>query len=348
MSPQMSKRQVPRVDVIRRAIERSPSVSMRELIEATGLTRPGVLYHLKDLIETGDVEYVDKTRGRSVRYRVAYDNRWVREVSAGMTEHALWRELQNNILGPSMNRQARATHEFVFGEMVNNVIDHAQSTLLTITHRTRDGDTWLSVSDNGIGIFKHIAAVQGLRDEFSSIRMLQSGAFTTDPESHTGQGLFFSSRAVDRFTVSSGSLTWITDNIAGEQTVELHQSQGVGTTVTWQLRDDTDRSLAGLFEFFSIADDDDIPQFAVTSIAISASLEGSQILARSQARELLQGKDMFQVIILDFANVSSIGQGFADEIFRVYPSRHERVSVVDVNANPAVSWMIGRAKEARE
>jgi len=348
MDSQMSKRQVPQVDIIRGVIERSPSVSMRELIEATGLTRPGVLYHVQDLIEAGDVEYVDKTRGRSVRYRVAYDNRWIRQVSSEMTEHALWREMRDDILGPSMNQGARTIHEYVFGEMVNNVIDHAQAALMTITHRNRDGDTWFSVSDNGIGIFEHIAAAQGLRDLFSSIRMLQSGAFTTDPESHTGQGLFFSSRAVDTFTVSSGGLTWITDNVAGDQTVESRPSQIPGTTVTWRLRDDSDKSLTGLFEFFSIADDDDIPQFAVTSIAVSASTQGSQLLARSQARELLQGKDMFQVVILDFANVSSIGQGFADEIFRVYPSRHEGVSIVDVNANPAVSWMIRRAKEAGE
>ncbi|GBE22569.1 histidine kinase-, DNA gyrase B-, and HSP90-like ATPase [bacterium BMS3Bbin01] len=349
IQPEMSKTQVPEHrdygDVIRRTIEAAPSVSMAELLEATGLTRPGVLYHLKNLIAAGEVEYVDKTRGRSVRYRAAYDNRWVCDVSPEMSEHALWSELKDDVLDPHMTPEARTIHEYVFGEMVNNVIEHAQSATLTVTHRAHGGSTWVSVRDAGVGIFYHIAASENLPDEFSSIRKLQSGAFTTDPESHTGEGLFFASRAVDEFSVSSGGIAWITNNVVGDQTVKQIGSRGPGTSIVWRLQDETRRSLTGLFDFFSIVDDDDIPQFAVTSIAVAASEKGTQLLTRSQAQELLEGKDAFQVIILDFSNVSSIGQGFADEVFRVYPMKHEGVSIVDVNANPAVSWMVRRAKE---
>ncbi len=47
---------------------------------------------------------------------------------------------------------------------------------------------------------------------------------------------------------------------------------------------------------------------------------------------------------IDFKNIKGIGQGFADEVFRVFALEHPEVGIIPVNACPAVLFMIDRAK----
>ncbi|MBU1862219.1 MAG: STAS-like domain-containing protein [Candidatus Omnitrophica bacterium] len=69
-------------------------------------------------------------------------------------------------------------------------------------------------------------------------------------------------------------------------------------------------------------------------------------MARSQARRILFGLDQFKCIVLDFKDVAGIGQGFADEIFRVFQNAHPDISFEVVNANESVQFMIARSKKA--
>ena len=63
-------------------------------------------------------------------------------------------------------------------------------------------------------------------------------------------------------------------------------------------------------------------------------------VTRSQAKRLLARFDQFSVIQLDFSNVQEIGQGFADEVFRVFVNAHPDVSVEYIHASKAVEKMI--------
>jgi hypothetical protein len=49
-------------------------------------------------------------------------------------------------------------------------------------------------------------------------------------------------------------------------------------------------------------------------------------------------------IELDFTKVESIGQGFADEVFRVFKTNHPDIVVHAVNASLAVGAMIQHMK----
>jgi hypothetical protein len=55
---------------------------------------------------------------------------------------------------------------------------------------------------------------------------------------------------------------------------------------------------------------------------------------------MLRGLEKFQEVILDFRKVKSIGQAFADEVFRVFPSHHPSITVHPENANPVTTMMI--------
>ncbi len=52
----------------------------------------------------------------------------------------------------------------------------------------------------------------------------------------------------------------------------------------------------------------------------------------------------FKSVVLDFSEVDSIGQGFADEIFRVFKQQHPDVDLKVVHANEDVQYMIGRVR----
>jgi hypothetical protein len=69
---------------------------------------------------------------------------------------------------------------------------------------------------------------------------------------------------------------------------------------------------------------------------------GAEWVSRSEARRLLRGLDQFREVVLDFEGVAGIGQGFADEVFRVWAKAHPRTLLLPVRANAVVSMMLGR------
>lgn len=81
------------------------------------------------------------------------------------------------------------------------------------------------------------------------------------------------------------------------------------------------------------------------------------MVARSQAKQIMRdiskleetvlGFDGLEEVTLDFDGVESIGQGFADEIFRVIQSQHPECQITEINAVREVQQMINRAKSLR-
>ena len=56
--------------------------------------------------------------------------------------------------------------------------------------------------------------------------------------------------------------------------------------------------------------------------------------------------ERFREIVLDFDNVESIGQAFADEIFRVFANQNPSVHLIPMNTNQQVRKMIAHVKNA--
>jgi hypothetical protein len=48
----------------------------------------------------------------------------------------------------------------------------------------------------------------------------------------------------------------------------------------------------------------------------------ARLLARAEAKRLLQRVERFRRVVLDFSGVALIGQSFADEVFRVFANAH--------------------------
>jgi STAS-like domain of unknown function (DUF4325) len=85
----------------------------------------------------------------------------------------------------------------------------------------------------------------------------------------------------------------------------------------------------------------------ITKMVVPIRLEqdgDEPLVTRSQAKRLLARVDKFRVVIFDFADVTTIGQAFADEIFRVFRNQHPEIEMTRLNASKEVEQMICRAE----
>ncbi|HET7153332.1 MAG TPA: STAS-like domain-containing protein, partial [Candidatus Kapabacteria bacterium] len=113
------------------------------------------------------------------------------------------------------------------------------------------------------------------------------------------------------------------------------------------LRTDTTRTVTEVFDRFASGDEDYV--FSTTHVPVSLAEQGTgQLVSRSQAKRLLARFENFKEVCLDFKGVETIGQAFADEIFRVFKNAHPDINIIDINTSEEVGKMIRRAKAARE
>ena len=94
--------------------------------------------------------------------------------------------------------------EYGFTEMLNNAIDHSGGQEVSIEIMSSPVSHIIMIADDGIGIFRKIKNACNLDDERHAVLELAKGKFTTDPENHTGEGIFFTSRCFDLFNIFSG------------------------------------------------------------------------------------------------------------------------------------------------
>ena len=71
---------------------------------------------------------------------------------------------------------------------------------------------------------------------------------------------------------------------------------------------------------------------------------GGVHISRSQARRVLSGLDKFKVIVMDYEKVPTVGQAFADEIYRVFKNRKPDIEIQNINMNESVKFMVERAQ----
>jgi hypothetical protein len=67
---------------------------------------------------------------------------------------------------------------------------------------------------------------------------------------------------------------------------------------------------------------------------------GGSFVSRTEAKAIGTRLEGFQEIQLDFDGISEIGQGFADQLFRVWSRENPSSSLIPINANPAILAMI--------
>jgi hypothetical protein len=172
-----------------------------------------------------------------------------------------------------------------------------------------------------------------------AIAELNKGKATSDPSRHSGQGIFFTSKVLEEFRLEANGLLWIVDNVGGEQALGVSRLRQ-GTRVFGRVPANPQRTIAEVFGEYT----DDELEFSKTRPVVRLSSGGGAYVSRSEAKLVLSRLEQFREVELDFQGVDAVGQGFADEVFRVWPLVHPGVTITPVNMNPAVQFMIDRAR----
>ena len=84
-------------------------------------------------------------------------------------------------------------------------------------------------------------------------------------------------------------------------------------------------------------------EFSKTRTIVRLFTIGTEFVSRSQAKRLVRGLERFREVVLDFDGVDLVGQGFADEIFRVWARRHPEVRLVPTGMSEPIAFMVERA-----
>ncbi|MFW0883512.1 hypothetical protein ACMCNP_00385 [Candidatus Acidulodesulfobacterium sp. H_13] len=87
--------------------------------------------------------------------------------------------------------------------MFNDAIDYPGDSKILIATRKDAVNTEMLLFNNGVGIFNKIKRGLNLLDELHAVFELHKGKLTADTKSHTGKGIFFTSRMFDSFDIIS-------------------------------------------------------------------------------------------------------------------------------------------------
>ena len=296
-----------------------------------GISLPAVYKHIDRLLSENQIA---KKSGRFVlqsrQYKYVYRN------DKALSEDTVWeKDIKKHFVDVPQN----VWHIWAYGFLgiFNNAIEHSKGKKIRVVIDENKVFTCLSVYDDGIGIFKNIKTKFNLPDENDALLELAKGKRTTDTTRHSGQGIYFTSKAFDNFVISSHGI--IFDTSSEKNNLPKTGGAKFSTLVYMRLANNSGKKLKKVFDKFST----EIPgDFDKTIVPVRLA-NSSDLISRSQARRILSGLELFKEVILDFSGIDYIGQAFADEIFRVFPNMNPHTSIAAQNANAEVQYMINRA-----
>jgi anti-sigma regulatory factor (Ser/Thr protein kinase) len=297
--------------------------------------------HMNKLLKLGEVVKTGRTRGASYFLKSALQKKLEFPVKPGLEENQVWTSYLHDAFS-ILPENIYLICNYGFSEMFNNAIDHSQGTRIAVRSKIVDDILKLNIYDNGVGIFNKLKNAFGLDNGRASILELTKGKLTTDPEHHTGEGIFFTSRAVDKFRIVSSNLTYIKNNLEDDWFIETPNNPIKGTGIFLEIHINSNKNLKDIFHEYSTLDQQEgIPRFDKTHIRVGLSKAGQErYVSRSQAKRILAGLEKFNHFTLDFRDIKTVGQGFVDEVFRIFQSKHPNVNIEYTNTNEDVRFMI--------
>ena len=305
-----------------------------------GISRQAVNKHLHCLVEQEYLLADGATRDRRYFLRPLMDWSQAYPLDGGLQEDVVWRR----DVRPWLVELPKSVLEiWAYGctEMINNAIDHSSGKEMMVSVEKTAASTRMEIRDDGEGIFAKIQKDLGLEDERHAILELSKGKLTTDPSRHSGEGIFFTSRAFDDFEILSGKSHFSHASQQGVDWMQESPDFTRGTTIILTLSNRSPRVLKEVFKSFTSGED-----FGFTKTVVPVRLAqygGEALVSRSQAKRLLSRFDRFKAVVLDFEGVEAIGQAFADEVFRVFNREHPEIELLAIQTSENVGQMIRRA-----
>lgn len=312
-----------------------PSDIVRFAQEKYNLSRPAILRYIHNLINDKSIVVIGSTK--NVRYSLKplhiSNNAYV--LNTSLEEDRVWR---NDVLPLFENIKENIEHicHYGFTEIFNNAIEHSEGTEIKTEISIWIDKIIMEIADDGVGIFNKIQRQYNLEDPLHAILELSKGKLTTNPASHSGEGIFFTSRMFDSFRIGSGNLFF------GHKTQDIYfeTNQNIkGTIVTMEISPISKRTTKSIFDKF-ISNQDGYG-FDKTIVPVELARYGNEnLISRSQAKRLLTHLEKFKTVAFDFENVKYVGRAFTDEIYRVFANSHPNITIVTINDNKSIRQLI--------
>ncbi len=308
-----------------------------------GYSRQYIVRLLARLISKGEIHKQGKTRAAKYylgKKKEEVDHLELVKERQGLSESVVFEEVRKRMqLDDKLNKNCLTIFDYAFTEMLNNAIDHSQSKKVWINVDIDHSDITFIIKDLGIGAIENIKQGFEISDNFLALEHLFKGKQTTAKEGHSGQGIFFTSKAVDIYKIAASKMEFTIDNKEADEFLkDIRQRKG--TTVTCKIKKNTRRKIKDVFDKYT----DDDYEFNQNIVKINLS-KYERLMSRSEAKRLLLGLDDYAVLDFNFQNVGEVGQGFCDEIFRVYANKYPRKVLSYNRASDVVRYMIERSRK---
>jgi len=317
-------------DALAHPTDLGPMLARRHSVSRGTITK-----QLRRLVDNG---WLERTGGTRPHYKPGIQ----REVTTdyrveGLDEHTPWLRDVHPVL--ALQPEVARIAQHVFGELLNNAIDHAAATTVTVSVRQTPSHLHILIADDGLGVFNQLAQRAALPDAQRAALELSKGRLTTQPECHGGRGLFFVARMVDAMNLQSDGqvLQW---RHRGESVqFRKHPLNRGGTTVFVSLALD---SKVRPTDTYSAYGSEDAPlDFSRTQVPLRLLTDNGLTLdSRAQARWVVSRLELFATAELDFDGVDDIGPSFIDEVFRVYAKAHPEVALQPTKTNERVEKLL--------
>ncbi len=324
----------------------------KALRDRFGVSKQTAHRYLRELVDNGELAAIGEGRGR-VYQRVkgggpplfpVEDGKLfslsIKEAQA-LGEDRLWERDIVPLLPQALRRNVRSILQHGFTEIVNNALDHSSGREVKYSYVDRGASIAMTIEDDGVGAFARIREGFNLPNNWEALGELLKGKRTTMAERHAGEGVFFTARAFDFFSLSANYLSYsyfakLDDWTADESPVAK------GTKVLLTIERDSPRELDAVFAKYTSPEDlafDIGGRFIAMPYTIAAR---DELVSRSEARRLLAGAEKFREVLLDFKDVVRVGQAFVDEVFRVWSGSHPETVIVPINMRSNVEFMVKR------
>lgn len=333
--------------LILNTIKKQGQVTTADIVGQTKLSRAYVHRSMKTLVGEGVIVLM----GKANQARYVIPSRKAANITKPLSVHRILlnKDLAEDKVLQQIKEGSAIFHgiaknisgivDYAFTEMLNNAIEHSLSDKIDVIIMKTVTEIRFTVTDHGVGIFNKIRKTKHLATTMEALQDLLKGKETTAPDAHSGEGIFFTSKLADALSIKSFEKKLVFDNIG--QDIYIKDVQPVkGTKVDFVIALHSQKKLPDIFNQYT----DDSFQFSKTGVKVKLYHQNVDYVSRSQARRILTGLEKFKTIELDFKDIKTIGQAFADEIFRVWQVGHKDVKFVVKNANENVMIMIKRAQ----
>ncbi len=333
-------------------IKKRGSLRPSEMVHKSGFSRVYVNKFFRELVDRGEIVPVGRTN--KIRYVLAKPQAVLsarkkitsirkRLINRGLDEDLVLEEIKRSTgIYIGLTENVSAILDYAFTEMLNNAIEHSRSREINLSIFRMAGNVRFEINDKGIGVFNNIMRQHKLDSELAAVDFILKGKQTTAPKNHSGEGIFFTSKVGDLYTLQSGRKKLVVNNEIDDFFIR-DVKRTSGTRVSFLISERSKRSLDKVFQEYG----DSAYSFSKTKVSIRLHDMNSDYLSRSQARRVTAGLEKFSSIIFDFKNVKTVGQAFADEIFRIFQEKKPTTKLIPKNMNQNVAHMIKRAVKPR-